>query len=75
MCLALEYKLTSDISHSVNLVYDERTSTADTIRFVLRHNPNGNTDHTVIGRAYASFNMKKLSLDDRLKCQRKMVLV
>ena len=67
MHLALKHNASSGISHSVNLVYDEVTSTADTVRFVLRHHPNGDTEHTVTGRAYASFNMKDLSLEDNSK--------
>ena len=67
MLLALKHNASSGISHSVNLVYDEVTSTADTVRFVLRHHPNGDTEHTVTGRAYASFNMKDLSLEDNSK--------
>lgn len=67
MLLALRHNASSGIGHSVNLVYDEVTSTADTVRFVLRHNPNGDTEHTVTGRAYVSFNMKDLSLEDNSK--------
>ncbi len=51
----MEYNPSSGISHLINLVYDDTSSTADTILFHLRHNTYGDTTRTRIGNAAASF--------------------
>lgn len=63
MRIALKHKSSSGVTHSVNLVYDDLTSNADTARFVLRHNAHGDTEHTTTGYAHASFPLSNLLAD------------
>lgn len=67
MRIALKHNPSTNIPHSVNLVYDETESTADTARFVLYHNACGDTEKTVTGKAHASFKLEELLDNEQSK--------
>lgn len=63
MHIALKHNPSSGATHSINLVYDDLASSADTARFMLCHNANGDTEHTTTGYANASFPLEELLAD------------
>ena len=66
MRMELETDPSSNVSHWVNLAYDDERSTADTIRLRLYHNAFGDTIRTRLGAADASFDIRDFVTSEKV---------
>lgn len=75
MRMELETDPSSNVSHWVNLAYDDERSTADTIRLRLYHNAFGDTIRTRLGAADASFDIRDFVTSRKGICRVGMAVV